>query len=83
MPSELLLALATGDQTLSLLGLGSALWPTSVAKLTTPHTAAVWLHADETVLRSRVHTGGHYDTATARERHLMDKFLARSVRYQV
>jgi 2-phosphoglycerate kinase len=63
---------------------GSALWPTHVAALTltVPGTAAVWLTAEDTVVRARVHEAGRYARATAEERHLMDKFLARSARYQ-
>ncbi|UIX32169.1 hypothetical protein [Streptomyces sp. GQFP] len=61
---------------------GSALWPTRVAALTVPHTAAVWLTAEDTVVRERVHGAGGYTRATAEERYLMDKFLARSARYQ-
>ncbi|MFD9289434.1 hypothetical protein ACFWBV_14340 [Streptomyces sp. NPDC060030] len=61
---------------------GSALRPVSVAGLKVRHTAAVWLTADVTVLRARVHAAGHYDTATTREQLLMDAFLARTERYQ-
>ncbi|MGX1474771.1 UNVERIFIED_CONTAM: 2-phosphoglycerate kinase [Streptomyces canus] len=61
---------------------GSALWPERVATLDVPHTAAVWLTADEDVVRARIRASGHYDAATEQERFLMDKFLARSVRYQ-
>ncbi|MCD9874632.1 AAA family ATPase [Streptomyces guryensis] len=61
---------------------GSALWPVRVAGLDVPHTAAVWLTADEAVLRARVRTGGRYEAATAEERALMDSFLARTERYQ-
>ncbi|NUP38612.1 MAG: AAA family ATPase [Streptomyces sp.] len=61
---------------------GSALWPVRVAGLDTPHTGAVWLTADEAVLRARVHTGGRYEAATDEERALMDSFLARTERYQ-
>lgn len=61
---------------------GSALWPERVATLAAPHAAAVWLTADETVLRARIRAGGRYDEATREERLLMDKFLARSLRYQ-
>ncbi|MGW3650993.1 hypothetical protein [Streptomyces sp. NPDC000878] len=61
---------------------GSALWPTHVAALTVPRTAAVWLTAEDAVVRARVHEAGHYAESTAEERHLMDKFLARSARYQ-
>ncbi|MDF6021016.1 hypothetical protein [Streptomyces sp. JH34] len=61
---------------------GSALRPVPVAGLKVRHTAAVWLTADVTVLRARVHATGHYDTATTREQLLMDAFLARTERYQ-
>ena len=61
---------------------GSALWPERVAALDLPHTAAVWLTADETVVRARIRAGGRYDEATEQERFLMDRFLARSLRYQ-
>lgn len=61
---------------------GSALWPVRVAGLDVPHTGAVWLTADEAVLRARVHAGGRYETATEEERALMDRFLARTERYQ-
>ncbi|MEU5046224.1 AAA family ATPase [Streptomyces griseorubiginosus] len=61
---------------------GSALWPERVAALAAPHTAAVWLTADETVVRARIRAGGRYDEASEQERFLMDKFLARSLRYQ-
>ncbi|WP_028809366.1 AAA family ATPase [Streptomyces sp. 351MFTsu5.1] len=61
---------------------GSALWPERVAALDVPYTAAVWLTADEAVVRARIRAGGRYDEASEQERFLMDKFLARSVRYQ-
>lgn len=61
---------------------GSALWPVRVAALDVPHTGAVWLTADESVLRDRVHAGGRYEAATDEERALMDRFLARTERYQ-
>ncbi|WP_179892965.1 AAA family ATPase [Streptomyces sp. b84] len=61
---------------------GSALRPDRVARLTVPGTAAVWLTADDTVLRDRVRAAGRYEEATDAERHLMDLFLARTVRFQ-
>ncbi|WP_329274926.1 hypothetical protein [Streptomyces sp. NBC_01451] len=61
---------------------GSALWPARVAALTVPRTAAVWLTAEDSVVRARVHRAGRYPQATPEERQLMDKFLARSARYQ-
>ncbi|MEU8674686.1 hypothetical protein [Streptomyces sp. NPDC048560] len=61
---------------------GSALWPVWVASLTAPCTAAVWLTADEALIRARVHEAGRYAEAANEERLLMDKFVARTVRYQ-
>ncbi|MEW2401608.1 hypothetical protein [Streptomyces sp. NPDC046862] len=71
-----------GGTTSGLVLEGSALWPTRVATLTVPRTAAVWLTADDALVRARVRAAGHYETATAAERHLMDQFLARTKRYQ-
>lgn len=61
---------------------GSALWPANVAKLAVPHTAAVWLTADEDILSTRMRASSHYDQAAAEGRYLIDKFLARTLRYQ-
>lgn len=61
---------------------GSALWPVRVARLQVPRTAAVWLTTDDAVVRARVHAAGRYEAATEAERRLMDKFLARTERYQ-
>jgi 2-phosphoglycerate kinase len=61
---------------------GSALWPVRVATLTVPATAAVWLTAAEDVLRARVYWAGRYEEATGEERRLMEKFVARTERYQ-
>ncbi|MFJ3772820.1 hypothetical protein ACIPX0_14110 [Streptomyces sp. NPDC090075] len=61
---------------------GSALWPASVVRLAVPHTAAVWLTADEGVLSARMHAGCDYDRMPARERPPVDRFLARTLRYQ-
>ncbi|MGW6151742.1 hypothetical protein ACWFRM_01215 [Streptomyces sp. NPDC055144] len=61
---------------------GSALWPVRVERLQVPRTAAVWLTTDDAVVRARVHAAGRYEAATEAERRLMDKFLARTERYQ-
>ncbi|NUW04755.1 AAA family ATPase [Streptomyces sp. CAI 127] len=61
---------------------GSALWPERVARLTAPRTGAVWLTADDTVVRDRVRAAGRYEEATEGERLLIDRFLARTDRYQ-
>ncbi len=61
---------------------GSGLLPERVARLTVPRTAAVWLTADDAVLRDRVRTAGRYARASEKERLLMDRFLARTHRFQ-
>ncbi|MBD2827926.1 AAA family ATPase [Streptomyces californicus] len=61
---------------------GSALLPERIARLTVPRTAAVWLTADDAVLRDRVRTAGRYARASEEERLLMDRFLARTHRFQ-
>ena len=80
---ELITAHAAGDSPrVGLVLEGSALWPTRVAALRTSHTAAIWLTAPEATLRDRIHTASHYPDATPQERHLIDKFLSRTTRYQ-
>ncbi|MFD3479029.1 hypothetical protein [Streptomyces sp. NPDC058695] len=61
---------------------GSALWPVRVARLQVPRTAAVWLTTDDAVVSARVRAAGRYEAASDAERRLMDKFLARTERYQ-
>ena len=61
---------------------GSALLPDHVARLLGPGTGAVWLTADVSVVRARVRAAGQYDVATPSERLVMDKFVARSERFQ-
>jgi 2-phosphoglycerate kinase len=61
---------------------GSALWPANVAELTVPCTAAVWLYADEDVLSARMHSTSDFDQMAAPDRYAVDKFLARTLRYQ-
>ncbi|MET8772122.1 hypothetical protein [Streptomyces sp. NPDC004658] len=61
---------------------GSALWPVRVAGLRVSRTAAVWLTADDALVRARVYAAGRYEAATDEEQRLMDKFLARTERYQ-
>ncbi|KAB2589362.1 (d)CMP kinase [Streptomyces arboris] len=80
---ELITARAAADPDSARLVLeGSALWPVRVARLQVPHTAAVWLATDDSLVRARVHAAGRYEAATDEERALMDKFLARTERYQ-
>jgi 2-phosphoglycerate kinase len=61
---------------------GSALWPPRVAEAAFPRTRAVWFTADDGLLRERVHTNSGHTDATPRERHLIEVFLARTLRFQ-
>ncbi|WUG43347.1 hypothetical protein OG550_09505 [Kitasatospora sp. NBC_00458] len=79
---ELVTARAAQDGGTGLVLEGSALRPAAVARLAAPRTAAVWLTADEDVLRDRMHAACRYAEATADGRYLVDKFLARAVRFQ-
>ncbi|MFF4557851.1 AAA family ATPase [Streptomyces sp. NPDC001422] len=78
---ELITARAAEDRT-GLVLEGSALWPVQVARLQVLHAAAVWLTTDDSLVRARVHAAGCYEAAADEERILMDKFLARTERYQ-
>ncbi|MFE5027740.1 hypothetical protein ACFRAO_31540 [Streptomyces sp. NPDC056656] len=79
---ELITTYAAEGRVAGLVLEGSALWPVRVARLQVPRTAAVWLTTDDAVVRARVHAAGRYEAATGAERRLMDKFLARTERYQ-
>ncbi|MET8038771.1 AAA family ATPase [Streptomyces sp. NPDC005345] len=78
---ELITTRAAEDRT-GLVLEGSALWPVHVARLQAPHAAAVWLTTDDSLVRARVHAAGRYEAAADEERALIDKFLARTERYQ-
>ncbi|MFF0270202.1 shikimate kinase [Kribbella sp. NPDC004536] len=55
---------------------GSGVWPPYV---TAP---AVWLTADEALITTRIHTSSQYAALTPDRRHLVDKFVARTLAYQ-
>jgi 2-phosphoglycerate kinase len=78
---ELITDRVNGDGT-GLVLEGSALWPSRVGGLTVPGTRAVWLKADDAVLRERMRASARYDEATDEERYLVDRFLARAERFQ-
>ena len=62
---------------------GSALWPEPVARLDFGKVAAIWLTASQEVLGRRIHEGSGYGSKSSREREMIDKFLQRSVSYNV
>jgi 2-phosphoglycerate kinase len=60
---------------------GSALWPEEVAGLEMPSVAALWLTAPDTFFEARIKAGSGYDSASPDGRALIEKFLARTLRY--
>ena len=62
---------------------GSALWPELAARLDCDKVGAIWLKASEGVLRQRIHEGSRYGSKSRREREMIDKFLQRTVAYNL
>ena len=61
---------------------GSALWPEFVGDLVRrPSVAAIWLITSPQVLQQRIYAESKYATAGARQKHLIDKFLQRTLAY--
>lgn len=61
---------------------GSGVWPDRVAELPADRVAAVWLTAEDQVLRDRVHRTSRPDDRTPAERLAIEKFLGRTLGYQ-
>jgi 2-phosphoglycerate kinase len=60
---------------------GSALWPTSVAAVDISNVAAIWVTAGDALLGERIRSASRYATRSPREKEMVDKFLARTLRY--
>ncbi len=60
---------------------GSALLPDLVATLEIPGVSAVWLIGDEGLLAARIHAESRYDDAEDASRRMIDKFIARTHRF--
>ncbi len=60
---------------------GSALLPDLVARLAIPGVSAVWLIGDEGLFPSRIHAESRYEEAEGDIRAMIDKFVARTVRF--
>lgn len=60
---------------------GSGVLPECVAALRSPDTAAVWLTASAAVLRDRIYFASRFRERTAAEKAIVEKFLARTNRY--
>ena len=63
---------------------GSALWPSFVADIVEESgVKAIWLTAKEQLFRSRIFSESNFHNASKYEKHLIQKFLARTLRYNV
>ena len=60
---------------------GSALLPELVADLRIDGVAAIWLTASDELLRKRIYQVSNFDQVTPREQAMIDKFVARTHRY--
>lgn len=61
---------------------GSGMLPQYIATLKLPHIAALWLTADPATLQHRIYTASQHEHRSPDEQLLVEKFLARSTRYQ-
>ena len=62
---------------------GSALWPDFMVGLDYDKVAALWLTASDEVIAKRVRDGSLYGSKSLREREMIDKFLQRTLAYNV
>jgi 2-phosphoglycerate kinase len=60
---------------------GSALWPEQAPALLSAEVAGLWLTAGDDLLRARIYRSSEYPTRSPRGRAMIDKFLARTCRY--
>ncbi len=62
---------------------GSALWPGFAASTDNKEIAAIWLTAREEVFRERIYRASCYDSNSRVQRDLVDRFLERTLVYNV
>lgn len=72
---------ATKPSTEPLIMEGSALWPELVAPLSDERVAMVWLTASNDLLRQRIEHASQMEKAAAHEQRMIQKFVARTIRY--
>lgn len=72
---------ATDPDTDRLVLEGSALWPESVATLDVEGAAAIWLTASRNVFETRIKRESDFENKIGRDREMIEKFLARTLRY--
>jgi 2-phosphoglycerate kinase len=78
---SLISAHAADDSASRLIMEGSALWPEFIAALKVNNAAAIWLTASNRLFEKRIYDASHMGTATATEKKAIQKFLARTLRY--
>jgi shikimate kinase len=71
----------TGLATGLLIVEGSAVLPELAVTVMHHGVAAIWLTADDEHLQHRIHTESRYALKTPREKQLIDKFVARSCKF--
>ncbi len=62
---------------------GSALWPELVATLDFENVRAVWLTANDDLFRKRIYQSSQFDQSTSHEKLLIQKFLDRTILYNM
>lgn len=72
---------ATDHSTERLVLEGSALWPEFVATLNCDNIAAIWLTASDELFKTRIYNASQIDNLTGDSRTMVEKFLARTLRY--
>ena len=77
----LIAAHATDPDTDRLVLEGSALWPESVTALDIKGVAAIWLTASHDVFETRIKNASRLENKSGRDREMIEKFLARTLRY--
>ena len=74
---------ADGAATERLVLEGSGIWPDNVAALHLPTVAAIWLSGSAGLIEARIRAESRYDSADADGRLLIDRFVVRSIGYDV
>ena len=78
---EIIASRSDGSSATGIVLEGSALWPELVPVLDFDKAAALWLTADDEVLRQRIYAGSLYISKSVYERMMIDKFLERTLVY--
>ncbi len=60
---------------------GSALWPEDIVTLDLENVGAIWLTASDELFRTRIYNESQFEKATDEGKHLIQKFLERTLLY--